>query len=51
MLQKEAGIPSVEFGPFLPDDITNHTDHESVNVDHLHMLSKVFAATAFEICG
>ncbi len=50
-LTKEAGIESVEFGPTLPDDMTAHTDHESVKIDHLSVLSKTFVATALDFCG
>jgi acetylornithine deacetylase/succinyl-diaminopimelate desuccinylase-like protein len=51
VLQKEAGIPAVEFGPFLPDDMTAHTDHESVKITHLHTLSRIYASVALEFCS
>jgi len=51
VLRKDAGIESVEYGPFLPDNMTAHTDHESVSIDNLEVVSKVLFAAAQEFCG
>lgn len=44
-------IPAVEFGAVPADNVTMHTDHESVNIDDLVNLAKIYSEAAIEFCG
>ena len=47
----EAGIPAIYFGPFTDDDMTAHSDCESVSIERLVLMAQVYAASALLYCG
>jgi len=48
---REAGIPAIYYGPFTADDTTAHSNRESVDMNRLFAMAKVYAASAFLFCG
>jgi acetylornithine deacetylase/succinyl-diaminopimelate desuccinylase-like protein len=48
---REAGIPAIYFGPFTDDDMTAHSDCESVSIERLVLMAQVYAASALLYCG
>jgi len=48
---REAGVPTVCYGPFLPTDFLAHSDMESVSIRNLETISKVYLALALDFCG
>jgi succinyl-diaminopimelate desuccinylase len=48
---RDAGIPAVYYGPFTEDDTTAHSDNESVSVEKLTKIAKVYAISALLFCG
>ncbi len=51
IMYREAGVPTVCYGPFLPLDFLAHSDMESVNIKNLETVSKVYLALALDFCG
>jgi len=51
IMYKEAGIPTVCYGPFLPSDSSAHSDIESVSIKNLETVSKAYLALALDFCG
>jgi len=51
IMYKEAGVPTVCYGPFLPSDSLAHSDIESVSIKNLETVSKVYLALALDFCG
>jgi acetylornithine deacetylase/succinyl-diaminopimelate desuccinylase-like protein len=48
---RDAGIPAVYYGPFTDDDTTAHSNNESVNIERLTTMAKVYAISALQFCG
>jgi acetylornithine deacetylase/succinyl-diaminopimelate desuccinylase-like protein len=48
---RDAGIPAVYYGPFMEDDTTAHSDNESVSIEKLTAMAKVYAVSALLFCG
>lgn len=49
---KEAKVPAVYYGCYkIGKDMTAHTDQESVAINDLEMLAKVYALAALDFCG
>jgi len=48
---RDAGVPSLYFGPFTEDDTTAHSNNESVSIDRLVQMTKVYAISALLFCG
>jgi len=48
---REAGVPTVCYGPFLPSNSLAHSDIESVSIRNLATVSKVYLALALDFCG
>jgi len=51
IMYREAGVPTVCYGPFLPSDSLAHSDIESVSIRNLETVSKVYLALALDFCG
>jgi len=51
IMYREAGVPAVCYGPFLPSDFPVHSDIESVSIKNLEIVSKVYLALALDFCG
>jgi len=51
IMYREAGVPTVCYGPFLPTDSSVHSDIESVSIRNLETVSKVYLALALDFCG
>jgi len=51
IIYKEAGVPTVCYGPALPTDWLAHSDAESVSVKSLEIVSRVYLALALDFCG
>ncbi|MEM2936428.1 MAG: M20/M25/M40 family metallo-hydrolase, partial [Candidatus Bathyarchaeia archaeon] len=51
VIYKEAGIPTVCYGPLLLTDWLAHSDVESVSVKNLETVSRVYLALALNFCG
>lgn len=52
IIYREGGIPAVEYGPFLPEELSlAHTDRESMRIFNLETVSKVYAAAMLAFCG
>jgi len=49
-MYREAGVPTVCYGPFLPSDSLAHSDIESVSIKNLETVSKVYLALALDFC-
>jgi acetylornithine deacetylase/succinyl-diaminopimelate desuccinylase-like protein len=45
-----AGIPTIGFGSVLPSDSTSHSNNESVSIENLETMARVYAALALEYC-
>jgi len=50
IMYREAGVPTVCYGPFLPLDSLAHSDIESVSIKNLETVSKVYLALALDFC-
>lgn len=50
IMYREAGIPTVCYGPSLPTDPLAHSDIESVSIKNLEIVSKVYLALALDFC-
>ena len=48
---RDAGIPAVYYGPFTDDDTTAHSNNESVSIERLTTMAKVYAISALQFCG
>jgi acetylornithine deacetylase/succinyl-diaminopimelate desuccinylase-like protein len=48
---RDAGVPAVYFGPFTEDDTTAHSNNESVSIERLTAMAKVYASAALLFCG
>jgi acetylornithine deacetylase/succinyl-diaminopimelate desuccinylase-like protein len=48
---RDAGVPALYFGPFTEDDTTAHSNNESVSIERLTTMAKVFAISALLFCG
>jgi acetylornithine deacetylase len=48
---RDAGVPALYFGPFTEDDTTAHSNNESVSIDRLVQMAKVYAISALLYCG
>jgi len=44
------GIPTVGFGSILPSDSTGHSNNESISIENLETMAKVYAALALRYC-
>jgi len=51
IMYREAGVPTVCYGPLLPTDSSAHSDIESVSIRNLETVSKVYLALALDFCG
>lgn len=51
IIYKEGGIPAVAYGPFPPTGLTAHSDNESISIENLVTVSKVYLALALDFCG
>jgi acetylornithine deacetylase/succinyl-diaminopimelate desuccinylase-like protein len=50
IFHRMGGIPTVGFGPFLASDSTSHSDNESVSIDNLETMARMYAALALNYC-
>jgi acetylornithine deacetylase/succinyl-diaminopimelate desuccinylase-like protein len=48
---RDAGVPAVYYGPFTEDDTTAHSNNESVSIQRLTAMAKVYANSALLFCG
>lgn len=46
-----ARVPALYYGPSTKDDTTGHSNNESVSLERLTTISKVYAASALLFCG
>jgi len=46
-----AGVPALYYGASTDDDATSHSNNESVGLERLSMLAKVYAESALLFCG
>lgn len=51
IIYKEGGIPAVCYGPTTRTDKTAHSDMESVSIENLEIISKVYSTLALSFCG
>ncbi|HDM45045.1 MAG TPA: M20/M25/M40 family metallo-hydrolase, partial [Candidatus Bathyarchaeota archaeon] len=51
IIYKEGGIPAVCYGPTTRTDKTAHSDMESVSIENLETISKVYSTLALSFCG
>jgi len=47
----DAGVPAVYYGPFTEDDTTAHSNDESVSIERLAAMARVYANSALMFCG
>lgn len=45
-----AGISTIGLGSILPSDSTGHSDNESVSIENLETMAKIYAALALDYC-
>jgi len=50
IMHREAGVPTICYGPILPTDSLAHSDIESVSIRNLETVSKVYLALALDFC-
>jgi len=51
IIYKEGGIPAVCYGPTTRTDKTAHSDMESVSIENLETISKIYSTLALSFCG